>query len=113
MTQTQNEAYMGQFTAEQLEYFNGFPAWLVFFWALATWGSVLGSILLLLRKKLAAPVFLASFMSMVITAVHNFLLTNGLEVMGTGGAIFSAVIFVVALGLWLYARAMAERGVLA
>jgi hypothetical protein len=26
---------------------------------------------------------------------------------------FSLMIFIVALGLWLYARAMAERGVLA
>jgi hypothetical protein len=35
-----------------------------------------------------------------------------LEVMGTTGAVFSAVIFVVALGVWLYARTMATKGVL-
>ena len=29
MTETKNEAYMGQFTPEQLEFFYGFPAWLV------------------------------------------------------------------------------------
>jgi hypothetical protein len=49
---------------------------------------------------------------MVVTAIHNFFFSNGMEVMGTGGTVFSAVIFVVALGLWLYARAMAVRGVL-
>lgn len=113
MTQTQNEAYMGRFTAEQLEFFYGFPTWLVAFWALAVWGGVLGSLLILLRKRLAVPVLLVSFLSMVVTAIHNFFVTNGLEVMGTAGAIFSAAIFVFALGLWLYARAMAQRGVLA
>ena len=113
MTQTQNEAYMGQFTPEQLEYFYGFPTWVVAFWALAVWGGVLGAILLLLRKKLAVQVLLVSFLSMVITSFHNFFLSNGLEVMG--GAvplIFTIVIFFVALGVWLYARAMAEKGVL-
>ncbi len=27
MTQTRNQAYMSDFTPEQLEYFYGFPAW--------------------------------------------------------------------------------------
>jgi hypothetical protein len=113
MTQTQNESYMSQFTPEQLEFFYGFPTWVVAFWAIAVWGGVLGTALLLLRKRLAAPVLLASFLAMVVTSIHNFLLSNGLEVMGGTGMAFSLMIFVVALGLWLYARAMAERGVLA
>lgn len=112
MTQTQNESYMSQFTPEQLEYFYGFPAWAVAFWALAVWGGLLGSALLLLRKRLAAPVLLVSFVSMVVTSIYNFVLSEGLEVMGSTGAAFSAVIFVVALGVWLYARAMAKKGVL-
>jgi hypothetical protein len=112
MTQTQNEAYMARFTPEQLEYFYGFPMWVETFWALAVWGSVLGSILLLLRKGLAVPVFAVSFVSMVITAVYNYGLSNGLELMGGSALVFSLVIFVIALGLFLYARAMRARTVL-
>lgn len=48
-TQLRLESYMGQFTAEQLEYFYGFPAWLKAFWALAVWSSLLGSVALVLR----------------------------------------------------------------
>lgn len=113
MTQTENEAYMGRFTPEQLEYFYGLPAWVVAFWALAVWGGVLGALLLLWRKRLAVSVLLVSFGSMVVTSIHNFLLSEGLEVMGTTGVVFSAVIFVFALGLWLYARSMARKEVLA
>jgi hypothetical protein len=112
MTQTENEAYMANFDQAQLDYFYGFPFWVEGFWALAVWGSVLGSILLLMRKRLAVPVFLVSFISMVITAVYNFGLSSGLEVMGTSGLLFSVAIFLVALGLWLYARAMQRRDVL-
>ena len=49
---------------------------------------------------------------MVITAIHNFLLDNGLEIMGTGGAIFTVIIFVVALFLWLYSKKMRAAGVI-
>ena len=112
MTQTQNEWYMGQFTPEQLEFFYGFPTWVVAFWALAVWGGVLGTLLLLLRRRLAVPVLLVSFLAMIVTSIHNFLLSNGLEVMGGAGLMFSGVIFVFALGLWLYARGVAQGGVL-
>ena len=29
MTETRNEAYMAEFTPEQLEFFYGFPAWMI------------------------------------------------------------------------------------
>jgi len=112
MTQTENESYMAKFEPSQLDYFYNFPTWLVVFWALAVWGSVIGSILLLLRKRLAVQVFMVSFASMVITAIYNFGFSNGMEVMGSTGLVFTVVIFFVALGLWLYARAMHLRGVL-
>ena len=112
MTQTQNEAYMGRFTAEQLEYFYGFPTWVVATWAIAVWGGLLGAILLLLRKRLAAPVFLVSFVSMIVTSIYNFGLSDGARVMGTPAVAFTGVIFLFALILWLYARAMARQGVL-
>ena len=82
------------------------------FWALAVWGGVLGMLLLLLKRRLAVPVLLVSFLAMIVTSIQNFLLSNGLEVMGGAGLLFSVLIFVFALGLWLYARSMAERGVL-
>lgn len=112
MTQTENEDYMSQFTPEQLDFFYGFPTWVVFFWAIAVWGGVLGTILLLSRKRLAAPVLGASFLSMLVTSVHNFVLADGAAIMGTTGTVFSVLIFAFSLGLWLYARAMARRGVL-
>lgn len=114
MTQTENEAYLSQFTAEQLAYFQSFPTWVQATWAIAIWFSVAGSILLLLASRYAAPVFGIAFVSMVITAIHNFGLaeTRMHEVAGTGAIWFSLAIFVVSLCLWLYARAMHQRGVL-
>jgi hypothetical protein len=113
MTETRNESYMSQFTPEQVEFFYGFPAWVVAFWALAVWGGLIGAVLLLLRRSLATPVLLGSLMAMVVTSIHNYALSNGLEVSGGAGVAFSGLIFLVALALWMYARAMGRRGVLA
>lgn len=112
MTQIKYEPYMSQFTAEQLEYFYGFPAWVDAAWAVAVWSGVIGALLLLLRKKQAVPVFAVSLGAMMLTSIHNFLLSGGAALMGTEAVIFSAVIFVIAVWLLLYARGLAGRGVL-
>ena len=113
MTETRNATYLSGFTPEQLAYFNGFPAWVVGTWALSVWGGVLGSVLLLLRKRWAVPVFGVSLATMLLTFGHNFLLTNGLAMMGgIAGLIFTAVIVVVGLALLLYSRKLARKGVL-
>jgi hypothetical protein len=112
MTETRNEGYMSRFTPEQLEYFYGFPAWVVASWAIAVWGGVLGAIFLLLRKRYAVGTFLVSLLAMVVTMVQNYVLSEGVEVTGASGLAFTAVIFVVALLLYLYARAMRAKGLL-
>ncbi len=112
MVQTANGSTAGQFTAEQLESFSRFAAWLVAAWALAVWGGVAGAVLLLLRRKLAVPVLLVSLLAMTATAIDNFASASGLYATGGTGTRFVAVIFVVALQLWIYARAMSARAVL-
>jgi hypothetical protein len=111
-TQLRLESYMGQFTAEQLDYFYGFPAWMDAAWAIAVWGSLLGSLALLLRKSWAVWLFAIAILGMAVSTLYNFVLNNGIEVMGSAGAAFTAVIWVIALLLFFYARAMAKKGVL-
>ena len=103
---------MGQFSPKQLEFFYSFPAWLIALWAVAVWGGVLGAILLLMRKKLAAPVLLVSFVCMAVTAIRNFAFAGGADIVGGMGIFFTVVIFVFALFLVLYSRNMASKGVL-
>ena len=113
MTQTRNKAYMSGFTQAQLDFYYGFPAWVVAAWGIAVWGGVLGSLLLLLRRRQAMHLFLASTVCIVLTDIHNFAISNGLKVMGGATAlIFSAVIFAIGVLLLVYARSMRKRGVL-
>ena len=67
------------------------------------------------RRLLITPavwLFGASIVAMVLTGLYSYVLTDGLALMGTGGAIFTAVIWLIAFSLFFYARAMARCGVL-
>ena len=111
MTQTNNAAYLAQFTAEQRAYFDSYPMWMEAVWAVGVWGGVLGALLLLLRMKWAFHAFLASLIAFAISVVYGQM-SDGAALMGTTGMVFSAAIFLIGLGLTLYARAMTRKGVL-
>lgn len=111
-TEMRLDFYMSQFSEEQLTYFYGFPAWVIAGWAIAVWGSLVASIGLLMRRRWSVWLFGLALVGMVVTTIYNFVLTNGAEVMGSGAAIFSVVIWVIAIALFLYARRQAGRGVL-
>ncbi len=113
MTQTKDEAYMSGFTPEQLSFFYGLPAWVVAAWALGVWGGVLGALLLLARRRFAVWVFLVSLIAVVIMTFRNYILSNGMEVIGDAFSLgFTAVIFLIALALFLYARAMHKQDII-
>ena len=114
MTQFRVEAYLAQFTPEQLAFFESFPAWVTATWALAVWLAVAGSLSLLWRHRTAPVFFGLALLFMLATAVHNFGLSDVRmdEVAGPEALWFTLAIFVVTLASWLYARAMRQRGVL-
>ena len=114
MARTHNEAYLKALSPEQLAYMDGFPLWSVLAWGLGTWGGFLGSLLLLFRRGFAVNLFAVSLVGVVLTNVYSYGLSDYLKVMhgGAGAVIFSAVIFGIAVLLFIYARNMRRRGVL-
>jgi uncharacterized membrane protein len=113
MTQTRNETYLKSVPPEQLEFYFSAPSWVVAAWAIGVWGGLLGCLLLLLRKGVAVPILLASMVGAALLLIRNYVLAEGLEVVGAGGAAFAGFIVVVAFGLWWYARRMKALGLLA
>lgn len=113
MTETRNVSYMSSFTPEQLSFFYSLPVWAIATWALGVWGGVVGAIFLLLRKGIAVWIFLVSLAGMLFTTFHNYILSNGMEVIGDPFSIlFTLLIFLISLCLFLYSRAMQQRKVL-
>ena len=113
LTQMNVEAVMSRFPPQQREYFQSFPLWAVLFWALGVFGGVIGCLLLLLRKRLAFPVLLASLIGAIGSSLGGLFLLGGMELMAeTGDLGLTLLPMLVAAFLAYYARAMSKKGVL-
>lgn len=114
MTQLQADWYMemGEFTAEQLDYFYGLPLWLDIAWGAAVYCGLAGMVCLLMRKQAAVELLFVSLVGNIISSGYTCFFTNGLEMMGEGAGVFSAIIFVVCLGVAFYSLWMRTSGVL-
>jgi hypothetical protein len=89
-----------------------YPAWMTAAWAIGVWGALAGSVLLLIKSKLALPVFVVSLAAYLLTLVYSYGLSDMAAAMPEGSWIMSAVILVGCLFFVWYARMMAKRGVL-
>ncbi len=112
LTQIGHEGYLAMFTAEQRAYFESFPAWSVAAWACGVWGAFAGSVLLLMRQRFAVQAFGLSLAGMAVSFGYQFAMTDVLAVMGAGMAGFTLVIVAIGIGLFVYARRQAARGML-
>jgi hypothetical protein len=111
-TQMRLDFYMSQFTTEQLEYYYAFPAWVDAAWAIAVWSSLLASLGLLIRQAWAALLFGLAILGLAATSTYTFFLSNGAQLMSGGEKQFMIVVWVIALALYFYSRAMAKNRVL-
>ena len=114
MSMTKGAEYMASagMTPDQIAHYQGMPSWMTAVWAIGVWGALLASVLLLLRNKLAFPVFAVSLAAFLVSLVYTYGMTDGGEVMGGQMAIASAVITILLLFFIWYSRLMTKRGVL-
>ena len=111
MTFFRVESYLAQFTPEQRAFFERFPPLFTGLWAVSVFGGVAGSLLLLLRRRVAAGILAVAFGTSLVTMVW-MLAMGSARVMGQVGLIFTVVILAVAGLVAVYAWAMVRRGVL-
>ena len=99
--------------AEQIEYYNNFPALASAFWAVGVWGCFLGSIALLFRRGLAVQLFGFSIIGLIGTTYFQWFATDLPESLATTGHKgFAAAIWIITFGLFFYAQRMRSAGVL-
>jgi len=96
-----------------LAWIDAFPMWAQFGWGLGVWGGLVGAVLLLLRNRWAVWAMGLSLLGAILGLGYQIVAAPPLA--GAEGpmvTLMPAIIIVVALGLFLYARAMEKKGVL-
>ncbi len=113
MTKTHNAAYLASATPAMREWLAGYPWWMEMAWALGVWCALLGSLLLLVRSRLAVPVFAVSLGGLIVSTAYQFGSGTMPAGMRTPGAIgFTAALWVVAIALLWFAHVMRRREIL-
>ncbi len=115
MTTTKGEEYLRASGMNQpmIDYFMAMPTWMYGPWVLGVWGAVIGSILLLMRNKLAFPAFALSLLGAVGSLIYG--LMNPMPELPPEMAIMKYMpwgIAVIAALLAWYAMSMKNKGVL-
>ena len=105
------ESFRAMLTDEQLALIDGAPAWSTALFAIAVFGGFLGSLYLLLRKKWATPIFLISFICILVNMGYSVFATNHAEVFGmVQGVIMPVIIALIGLFLYFYSKRSAAKG---
>lgn len=99
-------------TPAQIAYYETLPVWVHAVWAIGVWAAIAAAILLLLRRKLAMPVFALSLGAFALNMLHTYGLSEGGRIMGQQMAVTNVIIAAVLLFLIWYAWMMGKKGVL-
>jgi len=86
------------------------PDWINIAFGVAVVFGVLGSLALLLRKRLAPPLFLVSLLAIVVQMAGAYAVTPAWQAYGPAGLAMPAMLVVIALYLYWYARKAAGNG---
>lgn len=115
MSITQGETYWraSGMTDAMIAYYNAMPTWMYAPWILGVWGAVAGSILLLMRSRLAVHAFALSLLGALGSLVYG--LMNPMPDLPEAMAAMAYMPYVIALiaaFLAWYAWTMQKKGVL-
>ena len=86
------------------------PIWATAAFAVAVFGGALGSLLLLLRRKLAEPVLIASLAGIVVQFVHSFFIAKSMAVYGPGSIIMPVMVILIGVALVWFAQKAGKAG---
>lgn len=114
-TTTRGEAYMraSGFDDAMVAYYEAMPNWMYVPWILGVWGAVIGSVLLLLRRRWAVHAFGLSLLGALVSLVYGQWidappLSPEMAVM----KYMPFFILLIAVVLFVYAFNMRRKGVL-
>lgn len=114
MTNLGDQAYlegMG-YPPEGVAYLEAFPIWAHAGWAFGVWGAVVGSVLLLVRSRLAVAAFVVSIIGISATTLYEAGADMPPELAELQPGWFPVLLWGIAIFLLVYAIAMHRRGVL-
>ncbi|MEH6657260.1 hypothetical protein [Leeuwenhoekiella marinoflava] len=106
-----SSAMLAELPADQAELIRNTPQWLTGIFAIATVTGLLGSILLVLRRKSATTLFFISAVGVLIQMGYSFFATDALQVYGiVEGLIMPLIVILSAVYLYFFSVKSSKKG---
>ena len=106
MQMTTSPEIMAQsYTPEQVDFITSTPVWATSAYAIAVTAGVLGAAMLLLRRTVALPLFIVSFVAALVQDLDAFVLRGALQQFGGGALVLPSIVIVVCVVEIWYSRA--------
>jgi hypothetical protein len=86
------------------------PAWAVAATAIAVWGGAAGCVGLILRKRWATTLLVASLLGIIAQDIGLFVLTDAAALAGPAAFVMQGLVLVIAIGLVLLSRKAIAKG---
>jgi hypothetical protein len=104
MQDTMLETYGETYTPQQMELFLNTPSWYYVVFGICTLTGVLGSIAVLLKKKIAVPLFFVSLVTVLVVQGYWMLDTQAIALLGTEAIIMPMLVIVTSIFLYFYCK---------
>ena len=108
MTVIRYEPYLSGHPEEVLAYFFNAPLWMYVMWGISMIGGLVGTILLLMRRRTAVPVFAIAWICSMIAVAYS--VVN--PVPGGGNILFAVAVIMITFLILVYFHWLQRRGVL-
>ncbi|MGB6150397.1 MAG: hypothetical protein WBG48_00275 [Pricia sp.] len=94
----------------EADLYRGIPTWYTVIFAIAVFSGLLGSITMLLRKKMTVALFGISLLTVLVAQGYWLLGTGAIEVLGTTSVIMPLVVIAISIFLYFYNKGAAKHG---
>lgn len=98
------DSFKAMYNEEQLKMITEAPAWSTTAFAIAVFGGLIGSILLVRRKKIAKTIFIISLIGILVQMYYNFFVIDSIAVYGPGAMAMPIMIILFAVFLIWYSN---------
>lgn len=107
-----NPDAMQYLSAEQRALVEGTPIWALVAYGVAVFGGLTGALALLLKRKIAALLFGASLLGVIVQFTHAFFLASTKVSLEAAQVVLPALVMIIAVFLYLFARKQISKAVL-
>jgi hypothetical protein len=101
MQMTMTPEMVSQLPEAEQALYRALPLWVVIAFACAVFGGALGSLGLVLKRRLAVPLLWISLIGVIVQLSHSLFMSNTMEVYGPGALVMPIMVLIIAIGLLL------------